>query len=391
MYMAKIAAAEVRTELIAGFPKILDRLSEESDPAFGFLRAAWYRAAARDNGHTLLARRADGSLLAALPSASIGPQIVGARSVPGSYWPFRGIVLSKYADPMELAAMLAGPEALRALAPAWRLGPVQADAGSTRLLCEGAAMAGWTVLQRSLGWTWTFALAEEVANGWPRKSSRKRMAGYARKLAEAGEVTWSHVSGPDWSVDVLDQLGKVEAHSWVGQKTDGSGAKFLRPHQRAVWETVLGDPVLAAALSATILKVGGRDVAFSFDLTAGETQYAIASSYVSDVSDCRAGKLVTYHQLERAARQGVRLVDLGAGDSGYKREMGAVVGSELIDIMFVRSRAAGQVVGMPWGQEPEHLKALTMASPHRDELVPANLRQLALAAALAGSTMAIVE
>lgn len=391
MHLSALSAVEFSIEQATGFPEAINLLSEEGDPEFGFLRAAWYRAAAGEDGNSLLAYRPDGRLLAALPLTTIGPPVVGAKSVPGSYWPFRGILLSNDVDVVELAAVLAQPAAVRALAPMWRLGPVAADARSTRLLCEAAAMAGWTVLRRSLGWTWTFDLADAVAQGWPRKSSRKRLAGYANNLAKTGELTWDHVSGSRWSTDVLDQLGRVEAQSWVGQTTDGSGAKFLHPHQRAAWKAVLADPVLAQALSATMLKVGGRAVAFSFDLRAGDTQYAIASSYVSDVSDCRAGKLVTYHQFERAAREGVKLVDLGAGDSGYKREMGATAGSELIDLLFVRNRTASQLVGMPWGHEPDDLKALTMASPHREDMPRPSLRHLAAAAAIAGSTLAIVE
>lgn len=391
MTAADLRPGRVMVDVRPGFPEAIDTLCAEADTSRSFLRAAWYRAAAQCKGKTLIARRADGAIVAAVPMTRIGPDLVGAKAVPGSYWPFRAVLLAADAQPQELVAMLAHPLAQTELAPIWRLGPVAADDPSTTLVSEAAAMAGWTVRRRSLGSSWIFHLAEEVASGWPKKSTRKRLAAYERKLAERGSVSWKHISGTDWSGAVLDQLAAVEAESWVGQTTDGSGAKFLQPHQRGLWRDALADPVLASALSATLLEADGRAVAFSFDLRAGDTQYAIAGAYVTDLAEYRAGKLVTYRQLDIAAQQGVRRVDLGAGDSGYKREMGGRPGSELVDLLFVRNRAASPLFGLSWGPEPSDLRQLTLASPHRDDLALPTLRQIAAAAAVAGSAIAVVE
>ncbi len=42
-------------------------------------------------------------------------------------------------------------------------------------------------------------------------------------------------------------------------------------------------------------------------------------------------------------------MDLGAGDSGYKRAMGAVAGYAMTDLLFVRSRAAARLLERVWG------------------------------------------
>lgn len=384
----------IRVDLEPGFPEAIDRLAEEVGREHAFLRAAWYRADAGGDGQTLIARRRDGALVAALPLTRIGPQLVGAKGVPGSYWPYRSPLIGDGVTSEELVALLADPVANDALAPMWRIGPIPADAPSTRMLREAAARAGWTVLERDLGTTWRFdlaAAARENGGIWPRKSSRKRLNGYLRRLAETGTVRWHAVSGPDWTPEVLDQLGRIEADSWVGRKTDGRGAKFLGPHQRARWQTVLADPVLAEALSATILLHADRPVAFSFDLRSGATQFAIAGSYAEDMADFRVGKIVTYHQLEAALAAGVEQVDLGSGDSGYKREMGAVPGPALIDLLIVRQREAALLLKQKWGHEPPELRPLTLASPYRSDLPLPALRHLAAMAAMAGTAVAIAE
>src|SRR5690606_29703918 len=137
-----------------------------------------------------------------------------------------------------------------------------------------------------------------------------RLGNYERQLALQGDIDIRHVTGADWSDAVLESLGAIEAASWVGTATDGSGAKFLTDAQRARWRRVLADPVLAESLSATILSVGGAPAAFSFDLRSGTLQYGIASSYDCRFAAWRPGKIVTYRQLEWAHGRGVETVDL---------------------------------------------------------------------------------
>lgn len=389
-----ILSQAIRVDLEPGFPQAIDRLAEEVGRDQAFLRSAWYRAAANGEGQTMIARRRDGTVVAAIPLTGVGPQLVGAKGVPGSYWPYRSPLLHPGLASDDLVQLLADPVATDALAPMWRLGPVPAVTAPTHLLMHACARAGWTVLVRELGETWLFDLAgaaRDNGGNWPRKSSRKRLNGYLRRVQDKGTVHWLTVNGADWTPEVLDLLGRIEADSWVGRSTDGSGAKFLHPHQRAQWLAVLADPVLAEALSATILLLDERPIAFSFDLRSGDTQYAIAGSYAEDMAEYRVGKIVTYHQFEHALAAGVEWVDFGSGDSGYKREMGAVRGPALIDLLIVRQRKAALLLKKKWGHEPQELRQLTLASPHRSDLPLPTLRHLAAAAAVAGTAVAIAE
>jgi len=44
-------------------------------------------------------------------------------------------------------------------------------------------------------------------------------------------------------------------------------------------------------------------------------------------------------------------MDMGAGDSGYKRAMGAYPGYKMSDLLFVRNRMAARLLSAIWGRE----------------------------------------
>lgn len=266
--------------------------------------------------------------------------------MPGSYWPFRGIVAAEDATVPELVAALSG-RAAKALGSVWRLGPVPEHDTTTQLLIDAAGQAGWHVLRQAAGTIWVIDLDGARAQGWPRASTAKRLGRTERRLDKLGTVEWRYVRGSDWNEATLAQLGAVESASWIAAETDGSGAKFMQPHQRAIWHGVLSDPKLAEMLCATILMIDGRAVAFSLDLDDGPVQYGIAGSFVSEVGKYEVGKLVNYRAIVDAIADGQSLMDMGAGDSGYKREMGAEPAYDLVDLLFVRSRTAARLLG-PW-------------------------------------------
>lgn len=334
---------------VAGYPVLIDQVAALAAPAHRFLRRAWFAAGGDAGAVTLVGLRSDGQPFAAIPTLPVGPALAAARTVPGSYWPFRGVPLATDCGEAELTALLSGDQARAALGRVWRLGPVYLGDPDTQMLLRAARGGGWTVLMRSLGSSFVQEIAAAAAAGrWPDKAKLRRVRAAERKLAAEACVGFRSVAGVGWSDAVLDDLAAIEARSWVGQTTDGRGAKFLSPAQRGLWRAALRDPVLAQMLSAEILDVGGEPAAFSFDLTVGTCQYAIASSYDSRWASFGPGKIVTWRQLAAALERGVTRIDWGAGDSGYKRELGAVEGTEIVDCLFVRGRSLATLLRARW-------------------------------------------
>jgi hypothetical protein len=344
------ATAEPTAHVLPGYPGAIDEVAGAAAPAHNFLRRAWFAGSGDAGAVTLVGRRADGTAFAALPTLPVGPAVAAARTVPGVYWPFRFFPIAEDAGEVEMTALLASDAARIALGRVWRLGPVYRADPATTLLVKAARKAGWIVLKRSLGTTFVQDIG--AAGLWPRKSALRKLRAAERRLGAEGEVRFRFVRGRDWNAKQFGDMADIEARSWVGQGTDGSGAKFLTEAQRGNWAAAIADPILAEMLSAVLLEVGGRPIAFTFDLTAGATQYGIASSYDADWKRFSPGHVVTHNHLSDSIARGVRRVDWGAGDGGYKRELGAEAGSEIVDCLFVRGRALAAILRTKWKLSP---------------------------------------
>lgn len=360
MYESRIVADQLTVATKAGFPTEIDALAARNLSGHGFLRAAWYAASGAKGGRTLLMRRTDagagavagagGDIIAAIPTMAFGPTIAGARKVPGSYWPFRAPLIAPDCNAFEIAQGLAH-SAARGLGAVWRVGPARVCDPTIQVLVEAAQLASWTVLSRPAGTGWVIDLDAASAAGYPRPSVAKKLRAGWRKLAGIGTPHWRHVRGTHWDDTVFADLARIEAESWIARTTDGSGAKFINTQARRFWQGVLADPAIAHRLAATILMLDDRPVAFSFDLDDGPVQYAIAGSYVEDLGRLNIGKIVNYRVLDDAIADGQRLLDMGVGDTGYKRQMGAVPAYDMADLLFVRSRAAALLLAPVWGAQ----------------------------------------
>jgi hypothetical protein len=364
MRYERIADAPVQASIEPGFAPAIDALAARNLSGDSFLRAAWFAATSGAQPRTLMLHD-DGALVAALPTCLVGPSLVGARKVPGAYWPHRGVLLAEGLAPAQLARLFKGRTG-RTLGQVWRIGPMRGNDPSVAVISEAAQLAGWCVLARPAGSCWVIDLAAARVEGWPRGSTAKRLRRYERNLAAQGAVGWRHVRGSDWSEQVLEQLGTIEAASWIASTTDGSDAKFLHPHQRSQWQRALTDPVLAEMLCATILTLDDRPIAFCLDLDNGARQYGIAGSYCEDMAPYHVGKLVNYRVMADAIADGQDVLDLGSGDSGYKREMGAVAAYELVDLLFVRNALLALALGRVWRGAAAPLVTATDATGHAD-------------------------
>lgn len=355
----------MEVSLVAGVPPVVDALADRAAASHRFLRAAWFCRGEPAALSTLVARRGDGEAIIALPLRQVGPQVLGARAVAGSYWPFRSSALAPSATIADVLTLLDDPIAQRAFGPALRLGPIYRSDRLGLLLSQAARIKGWGVLCRKLGQSFTQDLVDADGVGrWPSPSRRKKIRRLRARLEQIGPVTIRIARAAGWSRQVFRDLARIEENSWVGTRTDRSGAKFLNPDMLAHWQRAVVDPVIADILSASILYVGDRPVAFSLDLIAGRLQYGIASSYDDAFARYSPGQIVTVHAIDDSLARGVRTIDWGAGDSGYKQEIGARPGEAIDDLLIVRSPALAATLRPKWegaGDQGPSLLAAGMA------------------------------
>lgn len=335
--------------LVPGLSPAINRLAAGGPASHTFLRDAWFCRGEPDALSTLVARRGDGSEILALPLRPLGPVGFKARALAGSYWPFRSAAIDPSTGVGDMRAVLDHPVAQAAIGPLLRLGPIYQDDRLAQVMTAAADAAGWQVLVRDMGQSFLQDLPDPNSSDiWPNKSRRKKICRMAARLEEQGPVTLRIVRGSDWSDRVFQDLALIEEASWVGKRTDRSGAKFLNSQMLAHWQRAVVDPFLAQMLAASLLYVGDRPIAFSLDLTCGAVQYGIASSYDDAFAAFSPGQIVTVHAIDDSIAQGVRQIDWGAGDSGYKQQLGARPGSRIHDILLVRSASLAAALRPKW-------------------------------------------
>lgn len=331
-----------------GLSAALDSVADAGPASHRFLRYQWFAAALTAYGgaaRTIVVASELGPAIA-LPLVGIGPGWAGLAMVPGSFWPFRSFPAAT-GDPAAWDALLtklAGD--VRGL----RIGPVYDNDPALALLLAAAKRAGWAALPRKLGQSHLLDIAAQRAEGpWPRTSTLRKNRFHEKHLAKHGKIAWEFVAR--WDEAAFADLAAVERASWIASQTDGSDAKFTADGHGAFWRAAAQDPLIAQAFHAALLRIDGRPAAFSFDIDAGPTKYAIANSYDPDFSKHSPGKLLYYRNLIEAAARGVTRVDWGMGDSGYKKTIGAQDGPVIRDWLLLRpglTARAGRALAGFW-------------------------------------------
>ncbi|MGA1800453.1 GNAT family N-acetyltransferase [Sphingomonas sp. 4RDLI-65] len=348
----------VRGHVVEGLAAAIDTVAERGPQSHRFLRFGWYAAALAAYGgeaRTLVVEEDEAPVLA-LPFVPLGPRPLRMAAVPGCYWPFRSFGLALGASESAFKAALA---TLAGTVNALRIGPVyDTDPAATALIAAARAQ-GWVAIDRPIGDSWSLDL-HPVVDGqpWPRNSTLRKNRFHEKHLAEHGVPEWRVLSAADWPAAFAD-LGAVEQVSWIAHDTDRSGMKFTSDGHLAFWQAAAADPVLAEMFRAALLTIDGVPAAFSFDIDTGELLYAIANSYDPRFAKHSPGKLLYWRNLAGALGRGIRRVDWGAGDSGYKQVIGAQVDAPIRDCILLRPGApalAGRLFGWLWRRSGHHTR-----------------------------------
>lgn len=338
-----------------GASAALDLLADVDRPHHAFLRTAWFAAGRIGAPICSLVARRPGSddPLVAIPliQRRFGPFAIS--EVAGPYWPWRSFPLAPNDGREALAALLSSRETGSRLGRIWRLGPVLEDDPGLAALAEVAAGSGWSLITRRLGTCYRVEFAKLRESGpWPTTKTKRKNRWLERRLAESGPVSIRSISGTAWSKQTFAALARIESESWVGRSADRRDTKFLDPANRSMWTGAIKDPVLADLIGASILEVGGEPAAFTFHVRSGATLHMIANSFSERFREGSPGRLLLYHDLEKAAEAGIEAIGWGIGDPGYKTEMGAVPGAELVDLLVVRGPLVAALVGPLWRRRP---------------------------------------
>lgn len=274
----------------------------------------------------------------------LGPVRVAA--VAGYYWPSRGVAVAGMAGAELAGDELAACVARSRLGPLLRIGPIAGDDVATQGFCSGLQRRGWTQLRRTVGDTYRLELRPGIADFRQQASgSLLKNLKYSRRRLERefGPVACQRIEvGHAELPRTLERFRQIEAQSWVSG--EGGEPKFIGSRNGTFWR-LLSEPEPPGSWSivAWFLSVGEKDVAFSAHIEKPDTLWIIANSYDPAWHAHSPGSILTLSILEDASARGVKTIDWGQGDSGYKSRWGAKPTVDLSDHLFFAPSVVGRL------------------------------------------------
>jgi hypothetical protein len=282
---------------------------------------------------------------------SPGAEIVFARkragkldlwALGGYYWPWRGVAVEPGAGEGALAG-LAAELTRRPCGAMLRMGPVIDGDTDTQRFIALLRARGWRGLKQESGQAFELTLpaSREALQEQVSGSLWKNIAYLRRRLEKQGAVvTERYRLTAGQAAPLLERAAQVEQASWVAQQ--GKEVKLVGAQNQAYWST-LARQEEGPEVVLWLLSCSGRDIAFSLHLEHGRTMCILANGYDEEYKASSPGSLLSLDIFQDAIGRGLRLVDWGQGDSGYKQRWGAQPGARMMDVIMFRPGLVGAV------------------------------------------------
>ena len=312
----------------------------------GFVRphtsAAWEQAYLPGNGWRgpLAVVRAPGAELA---FARKRAGKLDLYALGGYYWPWRGVAVEAGAGEQALAG-LADELTRRPCGAVLRMGPlIDGDTDTQRFLTLLRAR-GWRGLQQESGEVFELALpaSMEALQAQVSGSLWKNIAYQRRRLDKQAAVTTErHRLSVEQAAPLLQRAALVEQASWVAQQ--GGEVKLVGAQNQSYWSQLAQHEGDGPEVVLWLLSSGERDIAYSLHLEYGQTMCIVANGYDEAYKASSPGSLLSLDIFRDAIGRGLRLVDWGQGDSGYKQRWGAQPGARMMDLLLFRPGLVGAI------------------------------------------------
>lgn len=260
----------------------------------------------------------------------------------GYYWPWRGVAVEPGAGEQALAA-LAAELTRRPCGAVLRMGPLIDGDTDTQRFVALLRSSGWRGLKQESGQVFEMTLpaSMEMLQAQVSGSLLKNIAYLRRRLDKQDPVTTErHQLSAEQAAPLLRRAALVEQSSWVARQ--GEEVKLVGEQNQAYWSCLAqhGD---GPKVVLWLLSCGQHDIAFSLHLEYGQTMCIVANGYDEDWKSFSPGSLLSLDIFRDAIGRGLRLVDWGQGDSGYKQRWGAQPGARIMDLILFRPGVVGAI------------------------------------------------
>lgn len=258
----------------------------------------------------------------------------------GYYWPWRGVAVEPGAGEQALSG-LAAELTRRPCGPLLRMGPIIDGDTDTQRFVSLLRTHGWRGLKQETGQVFELSLpaSMEAMQAQVSGSLWKNIAYQRRRLDKQAAVSAErHQLTAEQALPLLQRAALVEQASWVAQQ--GGEVKLVGAQNQDYWSR-LAQQRDGPAVVLWLLSCGDRDIAFSLHLEHGQTMCIVANGYDEAWKASSPGSVLSVDIFRDAIGRGVRLVDWGQGDSGYKQRWGAQPGARMLDLILFRPGLVG--------------------------------------------------
>jgi Acetyltransferase (GNAT) domain len=321
-----------------------DEIGGNMTPEYRFLTAHWFEAWGDHFLGTLAgwrgplryvtARDQCGRLLGVLPVATQIKARAPFLALGGYYVPSRGFPVTHVAADA-VARALAQHLTEQPERVGLRLGPVSDGDPCAGRFIDALRQRGWRLVPLSLERRQLVELPATLAEyqatlsiSEVRNIRRRERKMQREQKAEVKFLTTE--STDNWDAAIAD-MALVEEQSWLPKR--GGDLHFPGETNGAFWNAVLSSRREGLAARVWILYFEGAPVAYDFNIDSGSCRYSLFAHYAEVARSYRTGYLLMLYEVEDAIERGIRTIDLGAGDPGYKGFWGSRPRGSLSDVI----------------------------------------------------------
>lgn len=265
-------------------------------------------------------------------------------SVAGYYYPFRSFIVAKNSVAKCTKGLV---EAIhkKSMASIVRFGPAEEDNPVTRNLFSTFMAQGWKCYQQDRGEQYFINLPQEFAQY--KNTLSKKMLGNLRrdtnKLAKIGSIEYkkfNNLQNNEW-VSVIDDCSAIEGNSWLDKSSQG---KMRIYGKEAFWKRLLENRSTSKNISIWVMYLDNKPISYNVAIDADGYRYGVSSQYDASYRKYSVGLAMHFHVIEDAINAGIKIFNMGDGDSGYKQRWGATAGTRLVDYIYFKPNVLGYCI-----------------------------------------------
>lgn len=319
-------------------------------PGSGFLNLDWYAAWEE----CYLPIENPGISVQCIAMSDTADRIIGACpyfiksyfglhlfSVAGYYYPFRSFIIAKnFVGKCSKSLVHAIHQ--KGIASIVRFGPAEEDNPVTQSLHTTFLEQGWKCYQQNRGEQYFISLPDTFAQ-YKNNLSKKMLGNLRRatnKLVKLGSIEfkkYNNLQSDAW-VSVIDDCSTIEGNSWLDESSQGK----MRIHgKEAFWKRLLKNKSASKKISIWVMYLDKKPVSFNVAIDADGYRYGVSSQYDLEFRKYSVGLAMHFHVIEDAIKTGIKIFNMGDGDSGYKQRCGATPGTRLVDYIYFKPNFVG--------------------------------------------------